>query len=46
MDSAFIILWISLAVLGWYLLAKKIINRKARDHEALKEKQAHIPMIK
>lgn len=46
MDSAFIILWISLAVLGWYLLAKKIINRKTRDHEALKEKQAHIPMIK
>ncbi len=46
MDSAFIILWISLAVLGWYLLAKKIINRKTRDNEELKEKLAHIPLIK
>ena len=46
MDSAFIILWISLAVLGWYLLAKKIINRKTKDNEELKEKLAHIPLIK
>jgi hypothetical protein len=27
-----------------YLLAKKIINRKNKDNEALKEKMAHIPI--
>jgi len=50
MNSAFIILWVALAVLGWYLLAKKIINRRTKDNEELKEelkeKLAHIPMIK
>ena len=46
MNSAFIILWVALAVLGWYLLTKKIVNRKTRDHEELKEKLAHIPIIK
>ena len=46
MNSAFIILWVALAVLGWYLLTKKIVNRRTRDHEELKEKLAHIPIIK
>jgi MFS family permease len=46
MNSAFIILWVALAVLGGYLLAKKIIYRKNKDNEELKEKMAHIPLIK
>jgi MFS family permease len=43
MNNAFVILWVALGVLGVYLLAKKIINRKNKDNEALKEKMAHIP---
>lgn len=46
MNSAFIILWVALAVLGGYLLTKKLIYRKNKDNEALKEKIAHIPLIK
>jgi uncharacterized protein YneF (UPF0154 family) len=46
MESAFIILWVALAVLGGYLLTKKLIYRKNKDNEALKEKEAHIPLIK
>ena len=46
MGPAFIILGIALAVLGGYLLAKKIIYRKTKDNEELKEKLAHIPLIK
>ena len=46
MNNAFIILWVALAVLGWYLLTKKIVNRKTKDNEELKEKLAHIPFIK
>ena len=45
MDSAFIILWIALIVLSWYLLSKKLINRKTKDHEAIKEKLAQIPFF-
>ncbi len=44
MNNAFVILWVALGVLGVYLLAKKIINRKNKDNEALKEKMAHIPI--
>jgi hypothetical protein len=46
MNSAFIILWVALAVLWGYLLTKKIVKRKNRDNEAMKEKLAHIPLFK
>ena len=46
MNNAFIMLWIALIVLSWYLFTKKIINRKTKDNEALKEKLARIPFIR
>lgn len=43
MKSSFVALGIALAVLSVYLLSKKLIKRKTRDHEAEKELQARIP---
>lgn len=46
MKSSFVALGIALAVLSVYLLSKKLIKRKTRDHEAEKEVQAQNKKIK
>jgi energy-converting hydrogenase Eha subunit F len=45
MNNAFILLWIAFIVLSWYLFTKKMINRKNKDYEAIKEKLAKIPFF-
>jgi sugar phosphate permease len=42
MNNAFILLWIAFIILSWYLFTKKMINRKNKDYEAIKEKLAKI----
>ena len=45
MNNAFILLWIAFIILSWYLFTKKMINRKNKDYEAIKEKLAKIPFF-